>query len=127
MPLPDGAERLLTHFVGGWWRVPLSTRHAEAGQGLRVVLAGPEDAARALSLAAGPAPQLLMPELAPDAALASAAAALGAGGACIWLARPETALATVLAARSLIRPGEGRLQLLYCLPEEAPALFRRTE
>ncbi|AMY69712.1 hypothetical protein [Frigidibacter mobilis] len=52
----DLAERRLTHFVGGAWRAPLSQRMAGGPRGRRV-LAGPQDLARALAVAAQAAPE----------------------------------------------------------------------
>jgi hypothetical protein len=48
--LDDLPERLLTHFVGGAWRAPLSTRLVHVPGLGQVVLAGPADLARARAL-----------------------------------------------------------------------------
>lgn len=64
--MEDRSERLLTHYVGGRWRAPLSTRMLALPDGLQIVCAEHEDAVRAIAIAppeviavicAGPVPE----------------------------------------------------------------------
>lgn len=85
-------ERLVVHWAGGAWRVPLATRHlavaTTAGRPLgRIVCAGPGDAARALAgLRPGPAiaPETLDRLLAPFAALMARLRALEGYPGDLW-------------------------------------------
>ncbi len=98
----DLSERRLTHFVGGAWRAPLSQRVAGGPRGRRV-LAGPEDLARAMAVAAAAAPEWAA--LAPDIR----AGLLAEAGLEVPLALPTGLVAPVLR---FTLPGPAKLGVL---------------
>lgn len=104
----DLIEALLTHYVGGAWRAPLSTDMADVpGVGARLVLAGPADFARAGAAAAAALPgwAALGPAGRADAlaGVARSGAPAGAPGLALIAAAalPATALAPAVTGRLL--------------------------
>jgi hypothetical protein len=86
----DLAERMLTHFVGGLWRAPLSERMLTLPCGGRIVCADGRDVARAVTLAPTGAAVLIWNTAVPEAAVrAQVDHWIGKAGGCILLPAPE--------------------------------------
>lgn len=123
--MEDLSERLLTHFVGGRWRVPFATGHVpvlrpDGRPAGAVVMAGPHDVARAVSALRGAddrARLRLADALAPLGLAEAVSQGPDGQGPAILLADAQNRTGLGAALGAGIRHG-----VIWCPPLEA-ALF----